>query len=65
MDAAIAIGLALAVTYIDASNIGGGGFMPTHIEGESAFLDFREKAVLTAHRDMYLDQQGDWLKIRR
>ena len=47
------------MTYIDAGNIGGGGFMLTHMEGESAFLDYREKAALTAHRDMYLDQQGE------
>ena len=59
MDAAIATGFALAVTYIDAGNIGGGGFMLTHMEGESAFLDYREKAALSAHRDMYLDQQGE------
>jgi len=59
MDAAIATGFALAVTYIDAGNIGGGGFMLTYMEGESAFLDYREKAALTAHRDMYLDQQGE------
>ena len=59
MDAAIATGFALAVTYIDAGNIGGGGFMLTHMGGESAFLDYREKAALTAHRDMYLDQQGE------
>jgi gamma-glutamyltranspeptidase/glutathione hydrolase len=59
VDAAIATGFALAVTYIDAGNIGGGGFMLTHMEGESAFLDYREKAALTAHRDMYLDQQGE------
>ena len=58
MDAAIATGFALAVTYIDAGNIGGGGFMLTHMEGESA-LDYREKAALSAHRDMYLDQQGE------
>jgi len=58
VDAAIATGFALAVTYVDAGNIGGGGFMLTHMEGESAFLDYREKAALTAHRDMYLDQQG-------
>ena len=59
VDAAIATGFALAVTYIDAGNIGGGGFMLTHMEGESAFLDYREKAALTAHRDMYLGQQGE------
>ena len=58
VDAAVATGFALAVTYIDAGNIGGGGFMLTQIDGKSAFLDYREKAALAAHRDMYLDQDG-------
>ena len=59
VDAVVAAGFALAVTYIDAGNIGGGGFMLTHMDGESAFLDYREKAALAAHRDMYLDEQGE------
>ena len=59
VDAAVATGFAMAVTYIDAGNIGGGGFMLTHMDGESAFLDYREKAALEAHRDMYLDEQGE------
>ena len=59
VDAAVATGFALAVTYIDAGNIGGGGFMLTQMDGESAFLDYREKAALAAHRDMYLDADGD------
>ena len=59
VDAAVAPGFAMAVTYIDAGNIGGGGFMLTHVDGESAFLDYREKAALEAHRDMYLDEQGE------
>ena len=59
VDAAVATGFALAVTYIDAGNIGGGGFMLTQMDGESAFLDYREKAALAAHRDMYLDAGGD------
>jgi len=59
IDAAIATGFALAVTYIDAGNIGGGGFMLTPMGGESNFLDYREKAALAAHRDMYLDNQGE------
>lgn len=58
VDAAIATGFALAVTYIDAGNIGGGGFMLIHQEGETAFLDYREKAPLAADRDMYLDEDG-------
>jgi gamma-glutamyltranspeptidase/glutathione hydrolase len=59
VDAAVATGFALAVTYIDAGNIGGGGFMLTHMDGESAFLDYREKAALAAHRDMFLDEHGE------
>ncbi len=60
MDAAIAASFALAVTYPIAGNIGGGGFLVAHINGESVFLDFREKAPLAAHRDMYLDAQGEF-----
>ena len=59
VDAAIATGFALAVTYIDAGNIGGGGFMTIKINDEVAFLDYREKAPKAAHRDMYLDENGD------
>ncbi len=59
VDAAIAAGFALAVTYPEAGNIGGGGFMLIHIDGEATFLDYRETAPLAAHRDMYLDEQGD------
>ena len=59
VDAAIATGFAMAVTYIDAGNIGGGGFMLIHQDDETAFLDYRERAPLAAHRDMYLDQNGD------
>jgi gamma-glutamyltranspeptidase/glutathione hydrolase len=59
VDAAIATGFAMAVTYIDAGNIGGGGFMLIHQDGETAFVDYREKAPLAAHRDMYLDENGD------
>jgi gamma-glutamyltranspeptidase/glutathione hydrolase len=59
VDAAVATGFALAVTYIDAGNIGGGGFMLVHMDGEAAFLDYREKAALAAHRDMYLDEHGE------
>jgi len=59
VDAAIAAGFALAVTYPEAGNIGGGGFMLIHMDGEDAFLDYRETAPLAAHRDMYLDENGD------
>ena len=55
VDAAVATGFALAVTYIDAGNIGGGGFMLIYMDGEPVFLDYRKVAPLAAHRDMFLD----------
>lgn len=62
IDAAVATGFALAVTYIDAGNIGGGGFMLIHFEGKPYFLDYRETAPLAAHRDMYLDDDKNVIK---
>ena len=59
VDAAIATAFSLAVTQTDAGNIGGGGFMLVHFEGEANFIDYRETAPLAAHRDMYLDENGD------
>ncbi|MED5420559.1 MAG: gamma-glutamyltransferase, partial [Pseudomonadota bacterium] len=59
VDAAVATGFALAVTYVDAGNIGGGGFMTTFMNGESAFLDYREAAPGAGNRDMYLDEHGE------
>ncbi|KGJ88124.1 gamma-glutamyltransferase [Thalassotalea sp. ND16A] len=59
VDAAVATGFALAVTYIDAGNIGGGGFMLIYMDGEPVFLDCRETAPLAAHRDMFLDDNGN------
>jgi len=59
VDAAVAVGFSLAVTYLDAGNIGGGGFMLTYFDGEPAFLDYRETAPLAARRDMFLDAAGD------
>ncbi len=59
VDAAIAAGFALAVTYPEAGNIGGGGFMLIHMNGENSFLDYREKAPFAADRDMYLDENGE------
>lgn len=58
VDAAVAIGFALAVTFPEAGNLGGGGFATLHIDGESSFLDFRETAPAAASRDMYLDADG-------
>jgi len=56
VDAAVATGFALAVCYPSAGNIGGGGFMVFRFaDGQSATLDFREKAPQKAFRDMYLD----------
>jgi len=59
VDAAIAATFSLAVTYPEAGNIGGGGFMLVHMDGESKFIDYRETAPLQAYRDMYLDEHGD------
>ncbi|HSQ32766.1 MAG TPA: gamma-glutamyltransferase [Gemmatimonadaceae bacterium] len=59
VDAAVAVGFALAVVYPEAGNIGGGGYMVIHLaDGRSATLDYREVAPLGATRDMYLDAQG-------
>lgn len=60
VDAAVAIQFALAVVYPRAGNIGGGGFMVIRTKnGEVAALDYREKAPMAAHRDMYLDSLGN------
>ncbi len=59
IDAAVAVGYALAVVYPAAGNLGGGGFMTLHLaDGRNAFVDFRERAPLAARPDMYLDAQG-------
>lgn len=56
VDAAVATGFALAVTYPFAGNIGGGGFMNIHLaDGRAAAIDYREVAPLAATRDMYVD----------
>ena len=59
VDAAVAAGFALAVTYPEAGNIGGGGFMLIRMDDEMSFVDYRETAPLAAHRDMYLDEDGN------
>ena len=62
IDAAVAVGFALAVTYPYAGNIGGGGFMVIHLQdGKNTTIDFREKAPLAAFKDMYLDKNGKYL----
>lgn len=59
IDAAAAVGFALAVTHPSAGNVGGGGFMLIRFaDGRSTFIDFRERAPLHATRDMYLDKDG-------
>lgn len=60
VDAAVAVGFALAVTYPQAGNIGGGGFMVIHLaeENKSIAIDYREMAPSGAHRDMYLNEDG-------
>jgi gamma-glutamyltranspeptidase/glutathione hydrolase len=59
IDAAVAVGYALAVTHPCCGNLGGGGFMVIHLaDGRDTFLNFREKAPLAATAGMYLDPQG-------
>jgi len=59
VDAAVAVGYALAVTHPCCGNLGGGGFMTIHLaDGRNTFLNFREKAPLAARADMYLDAHG-------
>ncbi len=60
VDAAVAVGFALAVTHPQAGNLGGGGFMLVRLaNGKTTFLDFRECAPQKASRDMYLDDKGN------
>jgi gamma-glutamyltranspeptidase/glutathione hydrolase len=60
VDAAVAVGYALAVVLPAAGNLGGGGFAIIHnTGGETVAIDFREKAPLAATRDMYLDADGN------
>jgi gamma-glutamyltranspeptidase/glutathione hydrolase len=61
VDAAVAIGFALAVTLPRAGNLGGGGFMLVHLAepGETIAIDYRETAPAAASRDMFLDGNGE------
>src|SRR6202042_3388966 len=59
VDAAVAVGFTLAVTYPYAGNLGGGGFMLIRLaDGRTTFIDFRERAPGKASHDMYLDAGG-------
>ena len=61
VDAAVAVGFALAVTLPRAGNIGGGGFMLVHLAGrnETLAIDYRETAPAATTRDVFLDQAGE------
>ncbi len=60
VDAAVAVGYALAVTFPEAGNLGGGGFMTVRFhDGRTAFIDFRETAPAAATATMYLDANGN------
>jgi gamma-glutamyltranspeptidase/glutathione hydrolase len=58
-DAAVAVAFVEAVTYPEAGNIGGGGFLTLWFEGRPYFLDYRETAPAAASRNMYLDSRGE------
>src|SRR5215471_2742920 len=59
IDAAVAVGLALAVVYPEAGNIGGGGFMLVRMaNGETHAIDYREMAPSAATRDVFVDKDG-------
>jgi gamma-glutamyltranspeptidase/glutathione hydrolase len=59
VDAAVAAAFALAVTYPEAGNLGGGGFMTLQVDGKPYFLDYRETAPGAASAGMYLDAKGE------
>lgn len=65
VDAAVAVGFTLAVTFPQAGNIGGGGFMVIRMaDGRTTTIDYREKAPAAAHRDMYLDEAGNFVSAK-
>lgn len=63
VDAAVAVGLALAVVWPSAGNLGGGGFMVIRLaDGRTTAIDYREMGPAAAHRNVYLDEKGDYIK---
>jgi gamma-glutamyltranspeptidase / glutathione hydrolase len=63
VDAAVAVALALAVTYPAAGNLGGGGFMMIRLrDGRTTAIDYREMAPAAAHRNVYLDARGNLIE---
>ncbi|MGH9839617.1 MAG: gamma-glutamyltransferase [Blastocatellia bacterium] len=63
VDAAVAVGLALAVVWPAAGNLGGGGFMVIRLaDGKATAIDYREMAPAAAHRNVYLDERGEYIK---
>ena len=63
VDAAIAVGLALAVVYPEAGNLGGGGFMLIRLkDGTTTSIDYREMAPMKATRDIYLNEKGELIR---
>src|SRR6266542_6266994 len=63
VDAAVAVGFAMAVTHPYAGNIGGGGYMLIRLaDGRTTFIDFRERAPEKSSRNMYLDAKGELTK---
>ncbi|HEX5086118.1 MAG TPA: gamma-glutamyltransferase [Blastocatellia bacterium] len=62
VDAAVAVGLALAVVWPSAGNLGGGGFMMIRrADGKATAIDYREMAPAAAHRNVYLNEKGEYI----